>query len=249
MRFQPANPPSSPNPPAKPSPSAREGLSSGTRELSAHRQAAVRWGFNVADVQDAIQTAVGGNAVSQVLQGEARYDRMLRYQKPYRDTRKAIENVRLLSPSGERASLAQLTKVDNNDGAEDIYREGQQRYIVVKYSVRGRDLGPVFQYRISFSTTTTWQAYADENTMSYFSQMVGLCTQNSLPGLALPLYEALRGYPAQLSEISGVDLTRSLLWILLPGALLGSSREETMKPRQFLMPYLQLANADIHHTL
>ncbi len=152
MRFQPANPPSSPNPPAKPkpSPSAREGLSSGTRELSAHRQAAVRWGFNVADVQDAIQTAVGGNAVSQVLQGEARYDRMLRYQKPYRDTRKAIENVRLLSPSGERVSLAQLTKVDNNDGAEEIYREGQQWYIVVKYSVRGRDLGPVFQYRNQF---------------------------------------------------------------------------------------------------
>jgi cobalt-zinc-cadmium resistance protein CzcA len=105
------------------------------------RQAAARWGINVADIQDAVQTAVGGGILSEVLIGEAQYDLVLRYQKPYRDTREAIENVRLLSPSGERVSLAQLTKIDTNDGAEEIYREGEQRYIAVKYSVRGRDLG------------------------------------------------------------------------------------------------------------
>jgi cobalt-zinc-cadmium resistance protein CzcA len=112
------------------------------------RQAAARFGINVADVQDAIQTAVGGNAVSQVLRGEARYDLVLRYQKQYRDTREAIENVRLLSPSGERVSLAQLTKVQAIDGAEAIYREGEQRYIAVKYSVRGRDLGSTVEEAI-----------------------------------------------------------------------------------------------------
>ena len=53
------------------------------------RTAAARFGINVADVQDAIQTAVGGGAVSQVLQGEARYDLVVRYQKPYRDTQEA----------------------------------------------------------------------------------------------------------------------------------------------------------------
>ena len=63
-------------------------------------------GLNVADVQDAIQTAVGANAVTQVQQGEARYDVTLRYQQEYRDTREAIENIRLLAPSGERVSLA-----------------------------------------------------------------------------------------------------------------------------------------------
>jgi len=52
----------------------------------------------------------------------------------------AIENARLLSSSGERVSLAQLTKVATNDGAKEIYREGQRRYIAAKYSVRGRDL-------------------------------------------------------------------------------------------------------------
>jgi cobalt-zinc-cadmium resistance protein CzcA len=112
------------------------------------RQAAARFGINVADVQDAVQTAVGGTAVSQVLRGEARYDLVLRYQEPYRDTREAIENVRLLSPTGERVSLAQLTKVSTNDGAEEIYREGEQRYIAVKYSVRGRDLGSTVEEAI-----------------------------------------------------------------------------------------------------
>ena len=112
------------------------------------RQAAARFGINVADVQDAVQTAVGGTAVSQVLRGEARYDLVLRYQEPYRDTREAIENVRLLSSTGERVSLAQLTKVSTNDGAEEIYREGEQRYIAVKYSVRGRDLGSTVEEAI-----------------------------------------------------------------------------------------------------
>jgi heavy metal efflux system protein len=112
------------------------------------RPACARWGINVADVQDAIQTAVGGNVVSEFLQGEAQYDVVLRYQKQYRDTREAIENIRLLSPSGERVSLAQLTKQNTDDGAEEIYREGEQRYIAIKYSVRGRDLGSTVEQAI-----------------------------------------------------------------------------------------------------
>jgi potassium-transporting ATPase potassium-binding subunit len=80
---------------------------------------------------------------------------------------------------------------------------------------------------ISFSTTTTWQAYAGENTMSYFSQMVGLCAQNFLAGAAgLAVGVAfIRGLARQLSDTLGnfwVDLTRALLWILLPGALIGT---------------------------
>ncbi len=109
--------------------------------LTIDRRAAARFGINVADIQDAIQTAVGGNAVSQVLIGEQRYDVVVRYQSQYRNTRQAIENVRLLSPSGERVSLAQLATVDVKDGAYDIYREGNMRYAAVTFNVRGRDLG------------------------------------------------------------------------------------------------------------
>jgi cobalt-zinc-cadmium resistance protein CzcA len=105
------------------------------------RQQAARHQINVADIQDAIQTAVGGNALTQVLQGEARYDLVMRYLPKYRDTREAIENIRLLSPAGERVSLAQLSKIEEQDGASEIYREQNQRYVAIKYSVRGRDLG------------------------------------------------------------------------------------------------------------
>jgi cobalt-zinc-cadmium resistance protein CzcA len=112
------------------------------------RQAAARYGINVADIQDAIQTAVGGNAVSQVLQGEARYDLVVRYLPQYRNTQEAINNIRLVSPSGERVSLAQLTTVTIEDGAETIGREGGQRFVAIKYSVRDRDLGSTVEEAI-----------------------------------------------------------------------------------------------------
>lgn len=110
-------------------------------ELQVDRLEASRHQINVADVQDAIQTAVGGTALTQVLQGEQRYDLVMRYLPQYRSTKEAIENIRLLSPSGERVSLAQLCKIEERDGGSEIYREGNQRYVAIKYSVRGRDLG------------------------------------------------------------------------------------------------------------
>ena len=110
-------------------------------EFQVDRLQASRHQINVADVQDAIQTAVGGTAFTQVLQGEQRYDLVMRYLPQYRGTKEAIENIRLLSPSGERVSLAQLCTIVERDGGSEIYREGNQRYVAIKYSVRGRDLG------------------------------------------------------------------------------------------------------------
>jgi heavy metal efflux system protein len=112
------------------------------------REQAARYQINVADVQDAIQTAAGGGALTQVLQGEARYDLVLRYLPQYRTTKESLENIRLLSPSGERVSLAQLCKIRQEDGGSEIYREGNQRYVAIKYSVRGRDLGSTVEEAI-----------------------------------------------------------------------------------------------------
>src|SRR5580658_8982206 len=110
-------------------------------DIEVDREAAARYQINVSDVQDAIETAVGGNAVTQVLQDERRYDLVLRYLPQYRNTREAIENIRLLAPTGERVSLAQLCNIQERDGGSEIYREANQRYVAIKYSVRGRDLG------------------------------------------------------------------------------------------------------------
>jgi len=109
--------------------------------FSVDRDAAARYQINVADIQDAIQTAVGGNALTQVLKGEARYDVVMRYLPQFRSTKEAIQNIRLVSPNGERVSLGQLCHIELADGGSEIYREANRRYIAIKYSVRGRDLG------------------------------------------------------------------------------------------------------------
>lgn len=115
------------------------------------RQQAARFGVNVTDIQDVIETAVGGKAVSTVLPAGTpeRYDVVVRYQEQYRKNQRAINNIRLLSPSGERVSMAQLTKTEVRDGAYDIYREGNSRYLSVTFSVRGRDLNSAVEQAMS----------------------------------------------------------------------------------------------------
>ena len=116
--------------------------------LVVDRAAADRFGINVSDVQDAVETAVGGKAVSQILIGEQRYDLTVRYQAPFRKTVDDIANIRILAPSGERVSLGQLCQIKLEDGASNIYREGNSRYVAIKYSVRGRDLGSTVRQAI-----------------------------------------------------------------------------------------------------
>jgi len=116
--------------------------------LVVDRAAADRFGVNVSDVQDAVETAVGGKAVSQILIGEQRYDLTVRYQKTFRSTVEDIANIRILAPSGERVSLGQLCQIKLEDGASTIYRQGNSRYIAIKYSVRGRDLGSTVRQAI-----------------------------------------------------------------------------------------------------
>jgi cobalt-zinc-cadmium resistance protein CzcA len=106
-----------------------------------NRQKADRFGINASDIQDAIQTAVGGNPVSQILIGEQRFDLVPRYQEQFRRSVDDIRNIRIMSPSGERVALSEVTDIKIEDGASMINREGNQRYIAIKYSVRGSDLG------------------------------------------------------------------------------------------------------------
>jgi cobalt-zinc-cadmium resistance protein CzcA len=118
-------------------------------DIKVSRTKADRYGINVSDVQDAIQTAVGGSPVSQILIGEMRFDLVPRYQLQFRRTIDDLANIRLLAPSGERVSLRDLCDITIENGASMIYREGNQRYIAIKYSVRGRDLGSTVEEAIS----------------------------------------------------------------------------------------------------
>ncbi len=116
--------------------------------VNVDRDRADRYGLNVSDVQDAIETDVGGKAVGQVLKGEERYDLTIRYLPSFRSTVDAIRGIRLLAPSGERVSLDEVSDIQMRDGASQIYRENNSRYVAIKYSVRGRDLGSTVEQAI-----------------------------------------------------------------------------------------------------
>jgi heavy metal efflux system protein len=117
-------------------------------DLAVDRAATDRFGINVSDIQDAVEGAVGGKAVTQILIGEQRYDLTVRYQPQFRRTVEDIGSIRILAPSGERVALSQVTQITLDDGASTIYREGNSRYIAIKYSVRGRDLGSTVRQAI-----------------------------------------------------------------------------------------------------
>jgi len=117
--------------------------------IEVDRAKANRYGLNVSDIQDAIETNVGGKAVGQVLKGEERYDLTVRYLPQFRTTVDAIRGIRLLASSGERVSLDQVCDIQLRDGASQIYRENNSRYVAIKYSVRGRDLGSTVEQAIS----------------------------------------------------------------------------------------------------
>src|SRR5207245_6767015 len=104
------------------------------------REAGARYGLAAADVDVAVQAAVGGQAATQVLQGDRRFDFTVRYAPPYRANPEAIRNILLPTPDGGRVPLGQVARVALQQGAFMIYRENGQRYIPIKFSVRGRDL-------------------------------------------------------------------------------------------------------------
>jgi cobalt-zinc-cadmium resistance protein CzcA len=112
-----------------------------TLNLSVDRGAAARYGLNVADVENLVLNAVGGNAQTQVLEGERVYDLALRLPPAVRADPEAIRRLPIDTPDGARIPLGMVADVRIADGPFFVYRESGRRYIAVKFGVRGRDLG------------------------------------------------------------------------------------------------------------
>jgi cobalt-zinc-cadmium resistance protein CzcA len=99
-----------------------------------------RYGINVADVEAVVQAAVGGQAATQVIQGEKLFDLIVRMQSPFRESAQAIGNLLVGTPAGQQIPLSQLADIRQGNGASFIYRENNSRYIGIQYSIVGRDL-------------------------------------------------------------------------------------------------------------
>jgi cobalt-zinc-cadmium resistance protein CzcA len=109
--------------------------------MTVDRDKISRYGLNVSDVQDVISTAIGGKVASQVIDGEKRFDILVRLQPQYRDNIEKLRKIAVVTSDGFRIPLGELADIKVDDGASMIYRESNKRFIAVKFSVRGRDLG------------------------------------------------------------------------------------------------------------
>ncbi|MGD0427480.1 MAG: CusA/CzcA family heavy metal efflux RND transporter [Candidatus Acidiferrales bacterium] len=104
------------------------------------RDKIARYGINVADVEGVVQAAVGGQAATQVIQGEKLFDLVVRMKPEFRENAQQIANLLVGTPTGQQIPLSELADIREGNGASFIYRENNSRYIGVQYSIEGRDL-------------------------------------------------------------------------------------------------------------
>jgi len=108
--------------------------------VDVNREKIARYGINVADVEAVVQAAVGGQAATQVIQGEKLFDLVVRMQPQFRSSEREIGNLLVGTPTGQQIPLSQLARISQGNGASFIYRENNSRYIGIQYSIVGRDL-------------------------------------------------------------------------------------------------------------
>jgi len=104
------------------------------------RDKIARYGINVADVEGVVQAAVGGQAATQVIQGEKLFDLVVRMKPQFRENAQQIASLLVGTPTGQQIPLSELADIREGNGASFIYRENNSRYIGVQYSIEGRDL-------------------------------------------------------------------------------------------------------------
>jgi len=109
--------------------------------ITVNREAIGRYGINVADVQDVIRTAVGGEMAGQIFEGVARFDILVRYAPEARSSPDVIANILVASPTGVKVPLSELALIEEIVGPRQITRQNNQRFITVQCNVRGRDMG------------------------------------------------------------------------------------------------------------
>jgi heavy metal efflux system protein len=108
--------------------------------INVDREKIAKYGINIADVEAVVQAAVGGQAATQVIQGEKLFDLVVRMEPQFRQTPQEIGKLLVGTPAGQQIPLSQLAEIRQGNGASFIYRENNSRYIGIQYSIEGRDL-------------------------------------------------------------------------------------------------------------
>jgi cobalt-zinc-cadmium resistance protein CzcA len=131
-----------------------------------------RYGLNTGDVDDMVRTAVGGQPITQVYEGEKLFDLTVRWAEAFRSSIAAIRRITVSAPANDtRVPIGQIADITEEDGASIIYREDGRRYSPVKFSVRGRDLKSTIeeaqsrigqQVRLPYDTHLEWAGEINE---------------------------------------------------------------------------------------
>jgi cobalt-zinc-cadmium resistance protein CzcA len=140
-------------------------------KITPDRERIARYGLNTGDVEAVVQAAVGGQAITQVFEGEKHFDLTVRWLEPFRSSIRQIRNITVPTPDGAQIPLAQLASIVEEEGPSIIYREDGHRYAPVKFSVRGKDLGSVIaaaqkavaaDVPLPYGTHTEWAGQINE---------------------------------------------------------------------------------------
>jgi cobalt-zinc-cadmium resistance protein CzcA len=169
-------------------------------KIAPDRERCGRYGLNVGDVGAIVQAAIGGQAVTQVYEGERKFDLVVRWAEPYRKDLRAIRQILVPAPDGAQIPLGQLATIAEEDGPSVIYREDNRRYAPVKFSVRGRDLGSTIaeaqarvksDVKLPYDTHPEWAGEADQ--MREAAERLMLIIPLTLVLIAFLVYSAVGG--------------------------------------------------------
>jgi cobalt-zinc-cadmium resistance protein CzcA len=194
--------------------------------ITPDRALCARYGLNVADVEAVIQAAIGGQAVTQVFEGEKRFDLVVRWQEPYRNSVQRIQEILVATPDGGQVPLGQIAVVREEQGPATVYREDNHRYVPVKFSVRGRDLKSALEEareKIARSVTLPYDTHLDWageiNELKDAESRLRVIVPLTLLLIGLLAYGAVRSLPETVIVLLTIPLACSggLLALIVTG--------------------------------
>jgi cobalt-zinc-cadmium resistance protein CzcA len=183
-----------------------------------------RYGLNVGDVEAVVQAAIGGQAVTQVYEGEKKFDLTVRWAPAYRKNLKAIRNILVATPDGAQVPLGQLAQIAEEEGPSLIYREDNRRYAPVKFSVRGRDLASTIaeaqqkiaeQVKLPYDTHLEWAG--EINQLNEATGRLFLIIPITLLVIAMLVYSSVKSWKDLLIVLGGIPVacTGGILALLI----------------------------------
>jgi cobalt-zinc-cadmium resistance protein CzcA len=190
------------------------------------RGVCARYGLNTGDVTNVVQAAIGGQAVTQVFEGEKQFDLVVRWKLPFRRDVEAIRRIMVATPDGSQIPLGQLAAITAEDGPSSIYREDARRYTPVKFSVRGRDLASVISeasskiasgVKIPYHTHLEWAGEINE--LNEASERLLVVLPVTLALITFLAYSAVKSAPLTIVVLSNIPIAcvGGLLALLVSG--------------------------------